>query len=93
MSNSQVDITGKIGPLCMSSEPPEWPMYSYARPAYILWNAIARGLSERGWSEEQIKGWLQSKFPRWALDQSLGDALEELGAKYAAEQIPESEKE
>jgi predicted transcriptional regulator len=77
-----MDITGEIGPLWQSSEAPEWPMYSYARPASILWNAIANELHARGWSEAQIKEWLQSKEPRWALDGALGDAIELIAREY-----------
>ena len=69
------DITDKIGPLYVAPEPPEWPMYSYDRPSYLLWNAIAKSLHERGASDDQIKEWLQSKEPRWALDGSLGDDI------------------
>jgi hypothetical protein len=77
------DITDKIGPLWINPEPPQWPMYSFNRAAYTLWNAIASELDKLGWTEEQIKTWLQSKGARWALDMDLGDALEALGRKYA----------
>ena len=77
-----LDITGKIGPM-FTGETPEWPMYSYERPAYYLWNAIANGLNKRGWTEAEIKDWLQSKLPRWALDNDLGDLITELGEQYA----------
>ena len=62
---------------------PEWPMYSFSRPAWLLWNAIANGLIEKGWTEEEIKFWLQSKDTRWALDGDLGEEIEKLGKKYA----------
>jgi hypothetical protein len=62
---------------------PEWPMFSFERPATILWDAIANGLHKRGWSEAEIKEWMQSKDPRWALDGSLGDAVYKLGLAYA----------
>lgn len=60
-----------------------WPMYSYERPAYLLWNAIAAALHKRGWSDDKIKAWLQSRLPRKALDGSLGDSLERLGKRFA----------
>ena len=79
-----IDITGKIGPSSATFSNPEWPMYSYERPACILWNAIANGLIAKGWSEYQLKKWLQSKDTRYALDGILGDKLEALGEEYAA---------
>ena len=79
------DITGKIGPLFPTEEPIEWPMYSYERPAYVLWQAIFERLVERGWSEEKAKNWLQSKEPRWALDGGLGERIAELGRNYVDE--------
>jgi hypothetical protein len=87
-----IDITDKIGPLWQPPQPREWPMYSYDRPSYMLWNSIANTLHERGWTETEIKQWLQSKSTRWALDGSLGDAIEKLGRDYGklAEQLDES---
>jgi hypothetical protein len=79
------DISGKIGNLFNTNPEPEWPMYSYDRPASILWSAIAGKLHEAGWTDEQIKEWLQSKETRWALDGSLGDALRALGERFAIE--------
>ena len=63
---------------------PEWPMYSYGRPAWLLWNAIGRELFAAGWSEDRIKEWLQSKSTRWALDMDLGDQIAAIGKAYAA---------
>jgi len=59
-----------------------WAMYSYDRPAYIVWNAIAAQLYDHGWTDEQIKNWLQSKSPRHDLDSDLGDMLQDLGRIY-----------
>ena len=89
------DCTGFIGPLYPNddiNDPPEWPMYSFDTPAYILWNAIAGELYKRGWNDEQIKDWLQSKNPRWALDQDLGDAIRKLGKTYAQTIVEENAK-
>lgn len=83
---AELDISATIGPLYpihSADNPPEWPMYSFDRPATILWNEIANRLMERGWSEKRIKEWLQSKDTRWALDGSLGDALRDLARSYA----------
>lgn len=77
------DISGRIGPLYKPIGEPEWPMLSYDRPAYLLWNAIGRELSRQGWTEEQIIEWLQSKETRWALDGELGDAIDNLGTEFA----------
>lgn len=75
-----IDISAKIGP---PDSGREWLMYSYDRPAYMLWNAIAGALHKRGWSEAQIRDWLQSKGPRWALDGDLGDSIQAIGEAYA----------
>lgn len=82
-SDGIYDCSMFIGQLYDRSEKPAWPMYSFDRPSTILWNAIANGLYQRGWNDDQIKEWLQSKGPRWALDRSLGDAITALGAEYA----------
>lgn len=74
------DFTDKIGSLANDAP---WPMYSFNRPAYMLWDALANGLCNRGWTDEQIKEWLQSKGPRWALDGSLGDKLKAIAHEYA----------
>ena len=79
------DYTGKMGPLWPDmwvKNPPEWPMYSYERPASILWDAIANELHERGWSDDKIGGWLRSKGPRWALDGDLGEIIRDIGTLY-----------
>jgi hypothetical protein len=87
MKAEEYDCTGQIGNLYNFNLNPEWPMFSFDRPAYTLWNAIAGQLHEAGWSDERIKEWLQSKETRWALDGDLGDALRELGRAYAAEYV------
>jgi hypothetical protein len=79
------DYIGPSGPTPVMTEEP-WPMYSFERPSYILWNAIAAGLHARGWSDDKIKEWLQSKATRWALDGTLGETLTNIGRLYA-EQI------
>jgi hypothetical protein len=82
----EFDLTCHIGPLVpeLSSEA-QWPMYSFDRPATILWNAIGAKLSEAGWSDTRIKEWLQSKHPRWALDGALGENIARLGEHWATE--------
>lgn len=74
------DCTGHIGP--HKSEAP-WPMYSFDRPSYALWNALAAQLNKRGWNDEEIKDYLQSKQTRWLLDGELSEEIEKLGRKYA----------
>jgi hypothetical protein len=76
------DCTSYIGPL-FAEKNVAWPMYSYERPGSILWNAIAGELNKRGWTDDEIKAWLASKEPRWALDGSLGDAVQALGVEFA----------
>ena len=66
-------------------------MYSYDRPAYMLWNAIANVLINKGWTEDEIREWLQSKATRWALDGDLGEMIREVGEKYA-EKLSNSDK-
>lgn len=57
-------------------------MYSYDRPSYTLWDAVARGLMHKGYTQAQAETWLRSKDARWALDGDLGDALKALGFNY-----------
>lgn len=64
-------------------KPAPWPMYSFSRPANILWSAMAERLRQRGWTERKVKDWLQSKDTRWALDHDLGEALRMMGIRYA----------
>jgi hypothetical protein len=87
------DCTVFIGPLFphLNGETPEWPMYSYDRPGSIVWNTIAANLNKRGWSDEKIKFWLQSKHPRWALDGHLGDLLEKVADAYATAMISDDQ--
>lgn len=80
------DITDKVCSMfnekAMNREE-AWPMYSFDRAAYLLWNAIGRGMYANGWTMEEIKDWMQSKEARWALDARLGVEIEALGAKFA----------
>jgi hypothetical protein len=78
------DCTHLIGQSGTYRKPTQWPMYSYERPGSTLWNTIAGELWKRGFTDEQIKTWLQSKHPRWALDGKLGDAIEALAKQFAA---------
>lgn len=77
------DLTDALGPMFRDGGwAPEIPMYSYERPAYILWQAIFTSMVEGGATQEQAIEWLQSKDPRRALDGSLGDSLRSLGKAY-----------
>ncbi len=72
-----LDISGKIGQLGSDCE---WPMFSYERPAYVLWGAVANALQAKGWTENEIRVALQSKLPRWSMDcGALCDALNAAG--------------
>ena len=83
------DISDQVGDLTgwALGYKPASPMYSYSRPAYMLWNAIAHELRAAGWTEAEIATWLKSKSTRYALDGKLGDAIQALGKSYAAEMI------
>jgi hypothetical protein len=75
------DCTGQIGSLDSGAT---WPMYSYETPSYILWNAIAAEMNARGWTDEEIQEWLQSKAARWACDGALGEALRAIGKEFGS---------
>jgi hypothetical protein len=72
------DITADIGPL-YNIGPPTIPMYSFDRPATILWQAAYDAMREAGRTDAQATEWLQSKAPRWLLDGEYGDKLRKLG--------------
>ena len=72
------DSTADIGPRYAGPDP-TIPMYSFARPATILWQGVYDAMRADGCTHEQAIGWLQSKGARWALDGALGDRLQELG--------------
>lgn len=85
MTRERIDYTGKMGRLYPPhDDKPEWPMYSYERPAWNFWNGVANGLRDMGYSDEQIKGILQSKAARWLLDKH-DDKLQDLGYSMANE--------
>ncbi len=81
------DITGRIGPQFRPQDEPEWPMNSYERPAYMLWNAIASELHAAKWPEARIRDWLQSKQARWALDGDLGNRIRKAGRAHARDVV------
>lgn len=68
----EFDLSHLIGPY--HGQRP-WPMYSFERAATMVWNALGQRLYERGWTDAEIRTWLQSQDARWALDFDLGDAL------------------
>lgn len=75
------DITGDIGPAfemkCTV------PMFSYSRPSAMLWQAIYEEFIRRGATHKEVIEWLQSKAPRWALDDDLGTAIRAIGSAWA----------
>ena len=79
---TSTDITGKIGNM-FQGEQPEWPMYSFNRPAYAFWQGVATELQEQGYSQKQIQGVLQSKHMRWLFDGQANEQLELLGRTIA----------
>jgi hypothetical protein len=86
--NGHFDASMHMGDLRMG-EPapaPEWPMYSYSRPSYMVWDAIGQVMIDNGMSVDQVKDWLQSKNPRYALDGTLGDVLVKAATEWAQAQ-------
>jgi len=83
------DCTGLIGQLGEDAMC-EWPMSSFDAPAYTVWNAIAATFNRAGWSDHQIRDWLQSKQARWAMDMDLGEVLREAGEAYARKILRET---
>jgi hypothetical protein len=83
------DCTGLIGQLGEDAMC-EWPMSSFDAPAYTVWNAIAATFNRAGWSDDQIRDWLQSKQARWAMDMDLGDVLRAAGEAYARKILRET---
>lgn len=78
------DLSLKVGPLDRIGRTRKWPMYSYERPADIVWGALIQVLyEEKGWSQRHIRWWLTSRHCRWALDGSLGDGLTEAARAFA----------
>lgn len=72
----------KLGPLYRQPRG-EWSMYEYNRPSDIFWAAYCRRLKERGWTDEEIQGLVQSKFPRHAMDADWTDAIEAVARNLA----------
>jgi hypothetical protein len=72
------DITGDIGER-YPSPPARIPMFSYSRPAWILWQSVFDGMIQAGKTEDEAFAWLQSKNPRLLLDAELGDRLRLIG--------------
>ena len=64
---------------------------SFDAPAYTVWNAIAATFNRAGWSDHQIRDWLQSKQARWAMDMDLGEVLRAAGEAYLGAQNLERE--
>lgn len=78
--NAEYDLTGHVGGIGSNCS---WPMYSFDRPAHILWNAIGKQLHAQGWTDFKIKEWLQSVAARHALDGELSDQIAAVGTEYA----------
>jgi hypothetical protein len=72
----QNDISADLGNID-TGKPVE--MYSYERPANILWQGVYDGLRSRGMSHRKAVEWLQSRETRWLLDGELGATLTKLG--------------
>ena len=62
--------------------------YSYERPAWIVLNGLCNGMIDAGFTVEEVQHWIYSKEYRWALDQKLGEMLQECARKYGASLKP-----
>lgn len=81
----EYDYTVHIMPLYEPSRPEEpWPMFSYSTPSDYYWNGLANALRKRGFDNEEIKIWLQSKEARHFLD-GYGDEIATLAEKHSQE--------
>lgn len=83
------DITGEIGDLYKDQDPPKYPMYSFSRPAWIVWQAVYDGMLDNGFSHEKAMEVLASKHMRWALDGDLSDILKEAAYNYSVKHANE----
>ena len=81
------DITGEIGPLYESGRP-SIPMYSFDRPATILWQAVYDAMRAAGCTHEQAAAWLMSKRARWILDSEMGEQLRAIGHDFGLRCAP-----
>lgn len=82
------DLSVYIGPsMPHLTDNAAWPMYSYDKPATLVWNAIAAEMHAAGWNDKRIKGWLQSVESRWACERGLGDILTATATEYARREI------
>lgn len=79
------DITGLIGDF-HAPHVGTLAMYSYARPAYKFWQGAFVALRNAGVSEKKALEWLQSKSPRYMLD-NVDEQIQELGRKLTEEYI------
>lgn len=80
-----LSITDRIGPLYpikAQDRKEDCGMFSFDRPSYIVWNAVAETMHKLGHSEAEIKDWLQSKAARWAADGELGQMLATTAAAF-----------
>lgn len=79
------DISCDIGPLypLHKNTEPKYPMYSYKRAAYSLWQGVFNALIDQGRTEEEAFDVLMSKHMRWALDGKLAEALQQFGYEFA----------
>jgi hypothetical protein len=78
------DITGDIGPLYIMCKV---QMYSFTRPATLLWQGFYEGLRAKGMTHKQAIAELQCKSVRHMLDEKSG-LIVQLGKKLAASHNP-----
>lgn len=81
--DNQRDISGDIGSLLVRPAEPAIPMYSFDRPARMLWQCVYDGLIARGWSDADAIAWLQSRGPRHLLDGIAREWISDLADRVA----------
>lgn len=59
--------------------------FSFRRPAHIVANGMLRGMMRAGLTERQALDLFYSKAYRWALDGSMGEALDFLAYHHGQE--------
>ena len=86
MNHMNKDISGKVGSMFQGQQP-EWPMYSFDRPAHAFWQGIANGLTAQGKTEKEVQEILQSKYMRWLFDGQGYETVKALGTEMALRYI------
>lgn len=85
------DITGDIGEskekhqYLLKQGEVKYPMYTFARPAYMFWQGFYNGLRKSGISHKEALTHMQGKGVRWLFDQDGDQEMEKVGQLFAKE--------